>query len=371
MTARIDTLFRQFQLGSRSMRNRIVMAPMTRSHAPGGIPNEAMAAYYRRRAEGGVGLIITEGVIVDHPGASGYPDVPGITDERAIRGWKNIVEAVHAAGALIAPQLWHVGSIRQCGMKPHPEVGGFAPSAIRHPAQGPGAEAPREMSHADIEAVIGSFARAAASAKMAGFDALEIHGAHGYLVDQFLWEKTNLRTDDYGGSLSRRLRFPVELVRAVRRAVGPGFPIIFRFSQWKQGAYRAKPARTPNELEEILGPLGDAGVDIFHASTRKYWKAEFPGSPLNLAGWAQKLSGKPAITVGSIGLNRDFLSAFVGKSAGTAPIENLLERMEAGEFELAAVGRGLIADPDWPVKVREGRISELIPFTPSCLENSV
>jgi 2,4-dienoyl-CoA reductase-like NADH-dependent reductase (Old Yellow Enzyme family) len=167
--------------------------------------------------------------------------------------------------------------------------------------------------------------------------------------------------------MASRSRFGLEIVRAARRAVGPDFPIVLRFSQWKTGDPNGRLVRTPEDLERFLGPFVDAGVDIFHASTHRYWEPEFPGSKLNLAGWARKLTGKPAITVGSVGLDTDFLTAFRGRSAQPTGIEELLRRLEADEFDLVAVGRALLADPQWPAKIREGRLDEIVPFTRECL----
>lgn len=170
---------------------------------------------------------------------------------------------------------------------------GYAASAIAHPYVA-NAEIPHEMSVQDIKEVIEAFARAARDAQMLGFDGVEIHGAHGYLIDQFFWDYTNKRTDQYGGkTLAERTRFAMELVQAVRNAVGKEFPIDFRFSQWKLGNYDAKLAYSPEELESLLIPLSNAGVDIFRASTRRFWEPEFPGSPLNLAGWTKKLPENP------------------------------------------------------------------------------
>ena len=133
------------------------------------------------------------------------------------------------------------------------------------------------------------------------------------------------------------------------------------------GDYRAKPARNPQELEALLIPLAEAEVDVFHASTRNYWKPEFKGSDLNLAGWTRKITGRPTITVGSVGLDGDFLRAFMGKGAGPEGIENLIERMERDEFDLVAVGRALIADPQWPIKVQTGHFEDIEPFNPEAL----
>ena len=368
MKIHTETLFRPFRFGPTTLWNRIVMAPMTRSRCPEGVPTPEVRDYYQRRAEGGVGLIVTEGTVIDHPGASGYPAVPRMFGDDALDGWKPIIEAAHSAGAAIIPQLWHVGSVRQRGMEPDPEIPGFGPSPVVHPSLGENGEAPEELDEQDILEIIGAFADAAANARSIGFDGVEIHGAHGYLVDQFMWEKTNQRTDSWGGSLENRLRFPVEVVRAVRDATGPDFPIVFRFSQWKSGDYRARLARDPSELERLLTPLAEAGVDVFHASTRKYWKPEFRGSELNLAGWTRSVTGLPVITVGSVGLDGDFLGAFMGRGANPAGIEPLIERMEREEFDLVAVGRALIADAQWPLKVQKGHFEDVRPFTPEMLE---
>ncbi len=176
-----------------------------------------------------------------------------------------------------------------------------------------------------IEEIIQAFATAALTAKKLGFDGIEIHGAHGYLIDQFFWEKTNQRQDKYSGNMKARSQFAVEIIKACRNAVGPDFPIIFRYSQWKMGSYQAKLTTTPEELATFLAPLVEAGVDIFHCSTRRYWEPEFSGSKLNLAGWIKKITGKPTITVGSVGLDNNFIDFFTqGKGAKAASIVPLI-----------------------------------------------
>jgi len=365
MTAQ-DTLFRPFTSDKLTLKNRIVMAPMTRSMSPGNVPNDKVVDYYRRRAEGGVGLIITEGTIVDHPAASGYPDVPAIYGADALAGWARVVEAVHAAGGKIAPQLWHVGAVRRPGVAPGGDTPGYSPSGMARPGKVTG----HAMTQRDIDDVVAAFAKGAADAKKIGFDAVEIHGAHGYLIDQFFWDGTNARDDAYGGDLAARSRFALEIVAAVRAAVGPDFPIILRYSQWKQQDYSARLCDTPEALGAFLGPLADAGVDIFHCSTRRFWQPEFDGSDLNLAGWTRKLTGKPAIAVGSVGLNSDFLpedgtGAF--NAGEPASIDNLIERMARDEFDLVAVGRALIANPDWANRVKAGDFAALVPYDKSLL----
>lgn len=357
-------LFQPFTHGNLSLANRIVMAPMTRAFSPGAVPGQDVVDYYRRRAENGVGLIITEGTLINHPAATDNPNIPNIHGEEALAGWKRVVDAVHEAGGRIVPQLWHVGMTRPNGSLPHPEALSIGPSGLTLT----GEKVNEPMTQADIDQVVQAFAQSAADAKRIGFDGIEIHGAHGYLIDQFLWEKTNHRTDKYGGSMLARTRFAVEIIEACRRAVGPDFPIIIRLSQWKSAEYTAKLAATPELLGELLAPLVEAGVDIFHCSTRRFWEPEFEGSTLNFAGWVKKLTGKPTITVGSVGLDDEFLGSFRGKSAGTADINELLVRLEQNEFDLVAIGRALLVDPAWADKVRDGRFDELLPFTADALQ---
>ncbi|OKP96431.1 NADH:flavin oxidoreductase [Paenibacillus sp. P46E] len=353
-----DKLFAPFQAGSLSLPNRIVMAPMTRVYSPNGVPGEEVAAYYRRRAEGGVGLIITEGTAINHPSAVSHQNIPNFHGEASLKGWAQVVEEVHAAGGKIVPQLWHVGMARSIGQLPNVEALPVGPSGLDLA----GEQITEPMTKPEIDGIVAAFARAAADAKAAGFDGIELHGAHGYLIDQFFWEKTNKRTDEYGGDLEARTTFAVEIIDACRRAVGPDFPIILRFSQWKSGDYSAKLAQTPEELARFLTPLSNAGVDIFHCSTRRFWLPEFEGSELNLAGWTKKITGKPTITVGSVGLNSEFVTAVTEKNEEDN-IERLLEKLENAEFDLVAVGRALISDPAWPAKVQSGRTDEIIAFT--------
>jgi len=364
----VAALFEPVKFGRVTLPNRIAMAPMTRSMSPGKVSTPEMAAYYRRRAEGGTGLIITEGTNPGHPSATGYPDVPGFETPAEMAAWKRVVDGVHAAGGFIIPQLWHVGSIRKKGQEPDPNLPGWGPSAITHPsyAQKGDTELPHEMTPAEIKTIIAAFASSAKHAEAAGFDGLELHGAHSYLIDQFFWEATNQRTDQYGGkTLAERTRFAVELIEAVRAAVSKDFPIVFRFSQWKQGDYTHQMAKTPQELEAFLKPLSAAGVDWFHASTRRFNTPEFPasGSDLNLAGWTKKITGKPVMTVGSVGLDIDFLLSFGGKDGGTAGLDALIRRLENKEFDIVAVGRALLSDPQWANKVKEGREKEIVAFT--------
>ena len=359
----LNILFSPVTVGNLKLANRIVMAPMTRGFSPNGVPGENVAEYYKRRAENQVGLIITEGTLINHPAAAEGLNRPNFYGAAALNGWSQVVKAVHKVGGKIVPQLWHVGTARKTnGDNPNPEAPPIGPSGIDLMT---GEKVTTPMTIAEIEQIIEAFATASADAKKLGFDGIEIHGAHGYLIDQFFWEKTNHRQDKYGGNMRARSQFAVEIVQACRKAVGPDFPIIFRYSQWKTGSYQTKLANTPEELSIFLAPLVEAGVDIFHCSTRRYWEPEFDGSTLNLAGWTKKITGKPTITVGSVGLDTNFIEFFAeGKGAKATSILPLIERLEKGEFDLVAVGRALLADPAWATKIRENRISDLIPFEP-------
>jgi 2,4-dienoyl-CoA reductase-like NADH-dependent reductase (Old Yellow Enzyme family) len=354
------SLFTPARIGTLQLPNRIVMAPMTRSQSPDGVPGPDVAAYYRRRAEHGVGLIMTEGTGIDHPAARPSSRVPQFHGETALAGWQRVAEEVHSAGGRIMPQLWHVGMAR----KPEPGVAPVGPSGITVTGEQTG----QPLTEAEIAALIDAYARAAADARRLGFDGIELHGAHGYLIDQFFWAGTNRRSDRYGGSLVARTRFAAEIVAACRRATGPDFPIVLRFSQWKIPVYDARLAETPEELEQFLAPLVDAGADAFHCSTRRFWEPEFDGSSLNLAGWTKRLSGRPVITVGSVGLNNDFIAGLFSKeSAAPSGLDRLVGMIERDEVDFVAVGRALLVDPAWAEKIRESRTDEVLPFTPEAL----
>jgi 2,4-dienoyl-CoA reductase-like NADH-dependent reductase (Old Yellow Enzyme family) len=365
-----NALFAPFALKSMQLKNRIVMAPMTRSFSPNGVPGADVAAYYRRRAEGQVGLILSEGTVVERPASSNDPNIPHFYGEQALAGWQHVIDEVHAGGGKMGPQLWHMGvmSEHRSGWKPTDAFEG--PSGLLKPGETTG----KAMSENDIIDTIAAFGRAAADTKRLGFDCLELHGAHGYLIDQFFWQGLNQRTDAYGGSsLLDRSRLAVELVQEVRRQVGEDFVISLRLSQWKQQDYAVKLAHTPQEMETWLRPLADAGVDIFHCSQRRFWEPEFEdeGSDLNFAGWVKKLTGKTTITVGSVGLSGEFLAGFAGEASEPQSLDELLRRLDRQEFDLVAVGRQLIVDPNWVEKIEQGRSSELLGYSSKALQTLV
>lgn len=341
-----ESLFQPFKYKNLELKNRIVMAPMTRAQSDNGVPTQQITDYYARRAASDVGLILSEGTVINRPASKNMQNIPDFYGTEALNGWKNVIDAVHENGGKMGPQIWHVGDTRSSADYPSIEM-----------------EKASAMTLEDIQDTIAQFAASAKSAKDLGFDVVEIHGAHGYLIDQFFWDVTNTRTDEYGGkTLKERSRFAVDVVKAIRAAVGEDFTIIIRLSQWKQQDYYVKLANTPEEMEEWLLPLKEAGVDIFHCSQRRFWEAEFEDSDLNFAGWAKKITGQPTITVGSVGLEGDFMAAFGGQGTEKADLTELTKRLERGDFDLVAVGRALLQDPEWVKKVKEGKMDELQDF---------
>ncbi|WP_407566768.1 12-oxophytodienoate reductase [Polymorphospora sp. A560] len=346
-----DTLlFAPTTVAGLRLRSPFVMAPMTRLRSPDGVPTAEVAAYYRRRAAGGVGLVVTEGVYVGHPSAGHESAVPRLVPESAT-GWRAVVEAVHAEHGLIFPQLWHLGSERE----PVDGRPAWTPSGVREN----GAPRGRAMTLSDIDTIVSAFAASARLAHRLGFDGVEIHAAHGYLLDEFLWPATNRRTDRYGGPARDRARFVAEIVAAVRAATAPDFPISVRFSQFKERDYAARITDTPTELGSILAPFVAAGATLLHASGRRFWEPAFAGSPLNLAGWAKRLTGLPTITVGSVGLRRTTLDPAADHPGSLAA---LAARYRSGEFDLVALGRALLANPSWVHDVAQGRHERVVDY---------
>ena len=359
-----NPLFQPLRIRSLELSNRIVMSPWTRTYSIEGVPGRDVADYYRRRAEGGTGLIVTEGVAIDHETAVDHANVPNLHTPAAQAGWRKVVDDVHAAGGKIVPQLWHVGPLWGAMTQMDPSLKPMRPSGEWGPlgvtsysaAYVERAQASTEaMTEQDIQDVIDAYVRSAKHAVELGFDGIAIHGGHGYLLDSFFWEGTNQRDDAWGGDLERRTRFPAAVVAAIRAAIGPDLPIIYRFSQHKQQDFTAKIAETPEELGVILGALVDAGVDVLDASIRRFDVPAFEGSDLSLAGWAKKLTGAVTMAVGSVGIGKSLRDSRI---EGVAPvvdnIPQLEERIGSGEFDLIAIGRLHLADPALATTLRAG-----------------
>ena len=352
--------FQPCTIGSLKLKSRIAMAPMTRRMASeDGIPKESIINYYRQRAEGGTGLIISEGTFIDSKHAQDSLSVPRFETEAQWEGWKKVVEAVHETGGAFAPQLWHIG---------RRAIDPIGPSASKAPSQPDGSVGSnvREMTTADFEHVTKNYVAAAKAAQSIGCDAIEIHGAHGYLLDSFLSPAINHRTDEYGGTLENRMRFPLAIVEAVRKSVGSDFPIIFRTSQWRADDFEEVKFPTPLELEIWVKALAQAGVDILHISTRRATDPAFPldDPRLTLAGWARNLSHLPVIGVGSTSTSITMDKYQLDTSAPDSVTDPMpqLSLIESGEIDLLAVGRSLIANPNWVKTVHSGEWQKLEPF---------
>lgn len=356
-------LFTPVTINGLTLPNRFVMPGMQRQWCEDGVPQPRMAEYYRQRVEGGVGLIITESCAVDHPSSTQTPFFCRINDA-SMGAWEQCFAEVNRAGGRMFLQLWHEGAMRKEGGEGrYAQFPSLSPSGLAHGRKPNGRAATLE----DLDDIRDAFVRGAVAAQRIGAAGVEVHACHGYLLDQFLWAETNRRDDGYGGEdIAARVRFPAEIVRAIREELGPAFPISFRFSQWKEVNYQARVVRTPEELRAMLAILREAGVDTIHASARYFWVPEWPDSGLGIAGWTKMMTDLPVIAVGSVGLDTDVMDNFFGKEAkstGEAGLAELLRRFNNHEFDLISVGRSLIGDAEWVNKVRDGRLAEIRMFT--------
>lgn len=334
-------LFSSYQLGSLQLPNRAVLSPMTRTSAEQtGEATARMASYYSRFAQGGFGLIITEGIYPDHMNSRSYENQPGIADDQQAEEWKLVVEAVHNAGGKIIAQLMHGGALVQ-----HDSFTAVAPSAVQpvgsmledHGGSGE-FDVPREITTAEIRDVIESFAQAAVRAKQAGFDGVEVHGANGYLLDQFLTDYSNQRTDEYGGKTENRIRLTVEVLQAIRKAVGSEYPVGVRISQGKVNDFHHKWADGEKDAKIIFEQLAAASATYIHTTEYKAFAPAFSDSLSTLAALAKRYSKLPVIANGKLGESEK--------------AEKLLEK---NETDLVAIGTSAIVNPDWVYKIKEGR----------------
>jgi 2,4-dienoyl-CoA reductase-like NADH-dependent reductase (Old Yellow Enzyme family) len=341
----IDALFTPFAIGPYQAKNRFVMAPMAVGNYHEGVPTAEVADHYERRAKGGAGLLITGGTIVDHPRGSAETNI-GRMNARSQETWKRITEKVHAHQAGIFCQLWHQGPLTEPGIGPRAMVeDGRTVVSVAFPS--------------DLTSVIDSFVRSARLARGAGFDGVEIHGAHGYLLDAYLraFGTRAVATTEVSPET-----FVYQLVKEVRAAVGPRFPLGFRFSRWSNDEYSGNYLADPTRLQDVLLPLKQAGVDVFHASRGygPFWLPEYKESSLSLAGWCRRTTAMPTITVGHVGLEpRQFFSRNEGGLA------TLMSQFAEGQFDLVAVGRALLKNPDWVNMVQRKEYAALIAVGPA------
>ncbi|HEY1822220.1 MAG TPA: 12-oxophytodienoate reductase [Trebonia sp.] len=355
------------QAGSLVLKNRFVMPGMQRAWCVDSAPGAKLREYYRRRALGDTSLEISEACAVDHPSTASNPMFARL-DAGTRDAWQDCVDAVHDAGGRMFLQLWHQGAV-DTG-KAGTNFTALSPSGLAKEGKPFG----RAASEAELAEISQAFARGAEVARAIGADGVEVHACHGYLLDQFLWRETNPRTDRYGGADIRgRTAFPADVLTRVRDAVGPDFPVSVRLSQWKEADYEAKVASSPAELGQLVEILTAAGADLFHVSTRRFWTPEWPAADRDrgLAGWVKEFTDAPVIAVGSVGLDADVMATLDGVEArptGASRIEDLVRRFERGDFDLVSIGRSLIGDPDWVVKMSDGRGAEIRPFRRADLE---
>lgn len=318
-------------------RNRLVVAPMTRvSASASGVATVTMRDYYRRFARGGYGIVITEGLYTDQAYAQGYRNQPGMSDDEQARSWQAIVGDAERHGAWMVAQLMHAGALSQENrFRNHTK----APSAVKpsgkqmHFYHGEGEYAePGAMTEDEIAQVIAGFVQSAIRAvRIAGFHGIEIHGANGYLLDQFLTAHTNLRTDCWGGSMDGRVRLLSEVLRAVKGAVGNDVPVGIRISQGKVNDFTSKWPGGEDDARVIFGTLAAAGADFIHVTEFEAWQPAFAGGSDSLVTLARRHAGGVTIIAnGSLG-----------------SVERACQAVEAGA-DMVAIGRAALANPDLP-----------------------
>ncbi|RUT31972.1 NADH:flavin oxidoreductase [Paenibacillus zeisoli] len=333
-------LLSAFQLGSLPLPNRAALSPMTRTSAESnGLANDRMARYYARFAKGGFGLIITEGIYPDLLNSQSYKNQPGIANEEQAESWRPVIQAVHREGGRIIAQLMHAGALVQ-----HNGFTPVAPSAVKpvgtmledHGGSGE-FTVPKAMTISEIRKAIDNFAQAALRAKLVGFDGVEVHAANGYLLDQFITNYTNLRTDEYGGSTERRIRIVVEVLEAIRDVVGPEYTVGVRISQGKVNDIHHKWANGIEDAKTIFQKLGQAHPTYIHTTEYKAFAPAFADGGPTLAELAAKYGGVPVIANGKLG-----------------EPEKAEQLLTANSADLVAIGTSALVNSDWVNKLKEG-----------------
>jgi 2,4-dienoyl-CoA reductase-like NADH-dependent reductase (Old Yellow Enzyme family) len=347
------------RLGSHELRNRLAVAPMTRvSATPDGVPTTEMADYYAAFAEGGFGLVVTEGTYPDAEHSQGYHNQPGLVTDAHVAGWRPVTRRVHAAGAVMVAQLMHAGALSQGN--PH-RTGTVGPSPVQprgemmpeYGGSGPW-PVPVELSVPDLERIVEGFAAAALRAREAGFDGVEIHAANGYLLDQFLTDYTNRRTDAYGGTVANRVRLTAEVTAAIRAAAGDGFVVGVRLSQTKVNDFEYRWPGGRHDAETIYTALAAAGPDYLHVASegRAFLETAVLDGGSTTTALARSTTGLPVIANG--GMHDPDQAELV---------------LADGHADLLAVARGALANPDLPRRLATG--TPLEPFDRSMLSPAV
>ncbi|MBG6095835.1 oxidoreductase [Nocardioides luteus] len=346
-------------LGSMDLANRLVVAPMTRiSATPEGVPTGLMAEYYAEFAAGGFGLVITEGIYPDAAYSQGYLNQPGLVTQEHVAGWRAVTDRVHAQGARIVAQLMHAGALSQGN--PHREET-LAPSAVQPrgtmmPAYGGSGPwpLPREATGDDIAEVVEGFAAAARNAAEAGFDGIEVHAANGYLLDQFVTEYTNRRTDDYGASTANRIRLTAEVVERIAAEAPEGFTVGVRVSQTKVNDVVYRWSGGAEDVVVIAEALAKAGAHYIHVASegRSWFETAQLDDGSTVTGLISEISALPVIANG--GMHKQDQAARV---------------LTEGHADFLAIGHAALANPDLPRRLASGE--ELSEFDPAMLRPSV
>ncbi len=346
-------------LGPLDLTNRLVVAPMTRVSARSdGTPTEAMADYYAEFAAGAFGLVVTEGIYPDAAYSQGYLNQPGLVTDEHVEGWRTITDRVHAAGSRIVAQLMHAGALSQGN--PHRE-GTIGPSVVpplgeMMPAYGGSGPflTPREATLADLQEVVDGFAAAARNAVTAGFDGIEVHGANGYLLDQFLTEYTNQRTDGYGGSTANRVRLTAEVVERIAAEAPEGFAVGVRVSQTKVNDVVYRWSGGADDVVVIAQALAKAGASYLHVASegRSWFDTARLADGSTVTSLAREVSGLPVVANG-----------------GMHDPEQARRVLTAEDADFLAVGHGALANPDLPRRLAAGL--DLAVFDPAMLRPDV
>lgn len=352
-------LLTPINIGSMEVKNRIAFPPMVTGMAgPDGKVTKEHVAWYEARARGGAGLVIVEFTSVMQGGAAAV--TLGMWDDSFIPGYKELTDKVHACGAKVFVQLSHAGRQTQSAF-----IGGrlpVAPSAISCPMMEPMTrEIPKELSLEEIEEIIERFGQAAGRAKEAGFDGMELHGGHGYLIAEFMSAYSNKRHDAYGGDLEGRMQFPLQIIKRVKTVAGKDFQLSFRYS----GNEHVPDGRTIDESRRIAPVLERAGVDCLHITAGVYesfWTQIPPYGTREGINTDDSAAIKKAVNIPVIA---------VGRIKSPMVAEEILMQ---GKADMVALGRQLICDPEWPVKVASGRLEDIRPCigcTQSCINRGI
>lgn len=337
----LTNMFKPLMINKMEIKNRFVCSGMVTCYAPEDHKaNEKYIAYHEAKAKGGYGLIITEDYLIA-PDAGGFKNLFGLWNDELIESHRQLTDRVHAAGGKIVCQIYHAGREAKSAFTGTGEI--VAPSAIKDPSM---AETPRELTREEIKELVVKFADTAVAAKKAGFDGVEIHGGHGYLLNQFMSGFSNRRTDEYGGSLTNRMRFPLEVIKAVREAVGPDYPLLYRMSSQEY----VEDGLTLEESKAIAIMLEQASIDCINCSQGIYasrWFITPPsyvanGFAVNNAAEIKKVVNIPVTTAGRI----------------TDPImaDSIIA---SGKADMVVMARASLADPEMPNKAKEGRYEDI------------